>query len=275
MRASPLRIGMVCITALLVVLLFNVPLIHTLLTSLKNDADISRNPPVWVFAPTLEHYRNVLYAAGYPFPTFFLNSVVVALGASVLVVVICLPAAYSIIRFRTGGQRLLAFFLSLRFLPPIVFAIPFFILFDNLGLLDTRTGLILIGAVSNVPLALLTFASFIQEIPREIDEAARIDGLTTVRVLWHVIVPLMLPGIAAMGMLVFLFTWNEFLFALILSLRKAITVTVGSSMFVTAWGIRWGDVAAAIMLSTIPPLIVTAFAQRYLIRGLTLGALKG
>lgn len=262
-------------SAILILSVFDFPLINTLVTSLKSDILISSTPPRWLFIPIGDHYRNVLYAAGYDFPHFFVNSLIISFGASLLITFVCLPAAYSIVRFGTGGQRLFAFVVSLRLLPPIVFAIPIFILFHLSRLLDTQLGLILINTLINTPLALLLFVGFIQDLPREVEEAAMIDGASTLGLLRHVVLPLLLPGLAAVAALTFIWTWNEFLFSLILTIRKATTVTVGASLFVTAWGIRWGDIAAAISLSVIPTLIFTLFVQRYLVRGLTFGALKG
>lgn len=231
---------------LLLVLAFNFPLVNTFATSLKRDVDISSSPPKWAFSPTTQHYRNVLYGAGYEFPAFFSNSVVISLGSALMVVAICLPAAYSMVRFGTGGKRLFSFLVSLRLLPPIIFAIPVFILYQRLGLVDTKLGLTLINGMANVPLALLIFASFIRDLPQEVEEAARIDGCSTLGVLRYAVMPLMLPAIAATGILTYIFTWNDFLFSLILSIRRSTTVTVGASLFVTAWGVRWGDIAAAL-----------------------------
>jgi multiple sugar transport system permease protein len=263
------------IAVVIILLFFNFPIIGTLFTSLKNDLDISSTPPKWIFLPTLDHYRNVLYAAGYDFPDFFLNSAIVALGAGFLTIFINLPAAYSIVRYSTGGKSLFTFVVSLRLLPPIIFAIPLFILFSLSNLVDTTLGLILVNTLMNTPLALLLFVGFVQDFPRELEEAGKIDGANTLQILRYLVFPLMLPSIAAVSALSFIWAWNEYLFAFILTFRQATTVTVGASLFITAWGIRWGDIAAAMFLSVIPTLAFIFFVQRYLVRGLTLGAVKG
>lgn len=262
------------LVALLILLIFAFPLVNTFFTSLKSNLDIIATPPTWAFTPVTTHYENVLYAAGYDFPAFFRNSAFVALGASTLVVLACLPAAYSIVRFRTGGQQLFAFIISLRLLPPVIFTVPMFILFQALGMLDSVRGLALVNTLFNTPLALLLFVGFIQDLPREIEEAAMIDGASTWGVMRYVVLPLLLPGIAVVMVMTFLWSWNEFLFSLVLTFNQATTVTVGASLFVTAWGVRWGDIAAAITLSLIPTLVFTFFVQRYLVSGLTLGAIK-
>jgi multiple sugar transport system permease protein len=257
-----------------IVLVFLIPIFGTILTSFKADADINRRPPTWIFAPTLVHYANVFGDAGYSFPAFFGNSLVVALGTSALVVAINLPAAYAIVRYGLGRKRLFPYVVSLRLVPPVVFIVPFFIMYQAVGLVDTLHGLILVNTLFNTPLALLLFVGFIQDLPREIEESALIDGASAWVVLTRVVFPLLLPGLAVVLVMTFLWTWNEFLFSLVLSFTDATTVTVGASLFVTAWGVRWGDIAAAITLSLLPTLLFTFLTQRYLVAGLTFGAVK-
>jgi multiple sugar transport system permease protein len=256
------------------VLIFMLPLINTIATSFKADRDINMLPPSWVFQPIPDHYNNVFYAAGYPFPKFFANSAIISLGTSLLVLLINLPAAYGIVRHGAGGPRLFAFVVGLRLLPPVVFIVPMFIVFQTLGMLDSLHGLILINTLVNTPLALLLLVGFIQDLPREVEESALIDGATNLQVLRYIVMPLVLPGAAVVLVMTFLWAWNEYLFSLVLTFNKATTVTVGAALFVTAWGVRWGDIAATITLSLIPTLIFTFLVQRYLIAGLTLGALK-
>jgi multiple sugar transport system permease protein len=257
-----------------VVVVFLVPILGTIVTSLKPTRDINVMPPQWIFQPVITHYNSVLTESGFNFKTFFMNSILVALGASVLVVLVNIPAAYSMVRYGTGGRRLFAFVVSLRLLPPIVFIVPMFILFQMLGLLDSIQGLILVNTLLNTPLALLLFVGFVQDLPREVEEAAMIDGASTWQVLRLIVLPLLLPGLSVVLVMTFLWTWNEFLFSLILTLNRATTVTVGASFFVTAWGVRWGEISAAIVMSLLPTLVFTFFVQRYLVSGLTLGAIK-
>lgn len=263
------------IGSIAIVLLFLIPIFGTIATSLKTTREINVMPPLWLFRPTLVHYEYVLNQSGFSFPTFFKNSLVVALATSALVVAITLPAAYSMVRFGTGGRRLFVFVVSLRLLPPIVFVVPMFILFNFLKLIDTLPGLILVQTIFNTPLALLLFVGFVQELPREVEESALIDGANLWQVLRFVVLPLLLPGLAVVLVMTFLWTWNEFLFSLILTLSEATTVTVGASFFVTAWGVRWGEISAVITMSLIPTLIFTFAVQRYLVAGLTFGAVKG
>lgn len=256
------------------VLIFMIPIFNTIATSLKSDRDINSLPPKWIFQPITDHYTNVIYEAGYSFPDFFAHSLVIALGASILVVAVNFPAAYCIVRFGLGRKRLFPFVVSLRLLPPVVFIVPFFIMFQAIGLLDTLLGLTLVNTLFNSPLALLLFVGFIQDLPLEVEESAMIDGASSFQILRLIVLPLLLPGLSVVLVMTFLWAWNEFLFSLVLTFNQATTVTVGASLFVTAWGVRWGDIAAAITLSLLPTLIFTFFVQRYLVAGLTLGAIK-
>lgn len=255
--------------------ILNVPLLNTLLTSFKTDAVISSFPPKIVFPPTLEHFDNVLFASGYNFPQYFVNSILLATLTSLFVVFATLPAAYAMIRLNFGSKKLLPFTTSLRLFPPIIFAVPYYLMFQYMGLLDTVTALVLINTFLNLPLGLLLMIGFLQDIPIEIEEAARIDGCNVYHVLFKIVLPLMGPGIAAVAILTFIFSWNDYLFAVIISLNEATPVTLGSTMFITSWGIKWGDISAATVLSVLPPLLFTFLAQRYLVSGLSMGAVKG
>ena len=252
-----------------------IPLLNTLWTSLKTTADINTFPPKFLFSPTWEHYRNVLYAAGYDFPNYFRNSILLSVFTSLFVVLIALPSAYSMVRMNFGQRKLLPFSMSLRLFPPIVFAIPYYLMFQYLGLLDTITGLVLINIFLNIPLGLILMVGFLQELPYEIEESAKIDGCSVYQILWRIVLPLMAPGIASVAILTFIFSWNDYLFAVIISLNISTPVTLGSTMFITSWGIKWGDISAATILSILPPLLFTFFAQRYLVSGLSMGAVKG
>ncbi|WP_312470336.1 carbohydrate ABC transporter permease [Neobacillus sp.] len=265
------------ITAAVVVIAFilNIPLINTVFTSLKTEGDISAQPPKFWFTPTFEHFQNVLYAAGYDFPKFFLNSITLALSTSLLVIAISLPSAYAIVRLGFGKKQLMPFATGLRLFPPIIFAIPYYMMFQYLGLLDTVAGLVLINIFLNIPLGLLLMIGFLRDLPKDIEESAVIDGCNVFQVLFKIILPLMGPGIASVGILTFIFSWNDYLFAVIVALKNATPVTLGATMFITSWGIKWGDISAATLLSILPPLLFTFFAQRYLVKGLSAGSVKG
>lgn len=259
----------------IIAILINIPLINTFLTSFKTVVDISSFPPKLLFKPTFEHFSNILFGGSHEFPRYFLNSLMLSIFTSILVIAITLPAAYSMIRLSFGEKRMLPFTTGLRLFPPIIFAIPYYLMFQYIGLLDTVFGLVLINTFLNVPLGLLLMVGFLQDIPKDIDESARLDGASSYSVLFKIIIPLMKPGIASVGILTFMFSWNDYLFAVIMALDKATPVTLGATMFITSWGIKWGDISAATILSILPPLLFTFIAQKYLVSGLSMGAVKG
>jgi len=259
----------------IIIFIFNFPILNTILTAFKSTADINAYPPRWIFTPTLEHFQAIFQSTTTPFGLYLYNSIMIALGSSLLVILICIPAAYTMIRYKVGRNLFLPVVVNLRTIPLIVFVLPIYIFYRSLGLIDTLTGLILIDTIINVPLAILIFVSFIQDSPRSIEEAARIDGCSVWQLLRYIVLPLMKPAIITVSMLSFIYTWNEFLFGMILSVRRATPATVGTTMFITAWGIRWGQVAAGITVSILPPLIFVFIAQRYLVSGLATGSVKG
>lgn len=258
-----------------IALILCLPLLGALYTALRSDAAIASGPFALGWDPNFSHFRNAMGAAGYNFAAFFRNSIIIAIGTVIVTGLVAVPASYSIARLGFGGPWLLRVAAALRVLPAIFFAVPFYKLFMNWGLIDTRTSLILANTFLNVPLALLVLANGIREIPREIDEAATIDGCGPYRTLGLVLLPLLAPSIVAMSVLTFLFSWADYLFAVILSASEATPVTVGAANFVTSYGVRWGDISAATVLSVLPPLIFALLAQRFLVRGLSAGAVKG
>jgi multiple sugar transport system permease protein len=255
--------------------IINLPLLNAIYTSFKSDADISRSPLSPHIHLTLAHFRNVLGGTGYDFPRYFLNSILISLGAVSLVTIVAVPASYAIIRLGFGGRYLLRGVTALRLVPAIFFAIPFFLLYNSLGLYDSVGSLILANTFLNLPLSLLVLSGALRDLPVEIEEAALIDGCSIYRTLRSIILPLLAPALVAVAVLVFLFSWSDYLFAVILSSSNATPVTVGAANFVTSTGIRWGDISAATVLSVLPPLFFAVFAQRYLISGLSTGAVKG
>jgi multiple sugar transport system permease protein len=226
-------------------------------TSLRTDNAIVSGPFVWEFDSEFSHYKNAMGAAGYDFASFFQNSILISVGTVILTTFISLPAAYSIVRLGFGGAWLLRIALGLRILPAVFFIIPFYKLFSNLILVDTIRGLVLANTFVNLTLALLIFASAIKDLPYEIEEAAHVDGAGVFRILRSIV------------------SWSDYLFAVVLSSSEATPVTVGAANFVTSYGVRWGDISAAVTLSVLPPLIFATLAQKYLVKGLSSGAIKG
>lgn len=263
------------IIAAIIALIVNIPLLNAALVSFKPDGEIADNPISLPTNPTLDHYANVLYASGYDFPRFFLNSAMIAIGTVVLVLVIAIPATYAIVRLNFGGRWIISSASGLRLLPAIFFVVPFFILFSTLGIADTIPGLIAANTFLNLPLAIILLSSALGDIPQEIEEAAAVDGASIYRALGSIVLPLLAPTMVAVAVLVFIFSWNDYLFAVVLSTSNATPVTLGAANFITSTGIRWGDISAASVLSTLPPLLFAVFAQRHLVSGLSSGAVKG
>jgi multiple sugar transport system permease protein len=263
-------------TILVVVIgiILNLPVLNALVTSLKSNADITASPLSFAHGLTFDHFIAIFGGSGYNFTKFLGNSALIALGTVALVLIISIPASYAIVRLGLGGRNLLNVVSALRLVPAMFFAIPFFLMLSDFGLYDTIPALILANTFLNVPLAMLILSGAVRELPIEIEEAAEIDGANIYRTLVSIVVPLLAPGLVAVGILVFLLTWSDYLFAVILSSSDATPVTVGAAFFVTSAGIAWGNVSAVVVISLIIPLLFAIFAQRFLVKGLSAGAVK-
>jgi multiple sugar transport system permease protein len=179
------------------------------------------------------------------------------------------------VRHDVGKSWLLPLITNLRAVPLIIFVIPIYLMFQLAGLLDSWTGMMMVECVINIPVALVLFVGFIQDIPDEMDAAAKMDGASSLGTLWHVIMPLSRPILLAVLILSFIYGWNEFLFGLILTTKHAVPVTVGATFFVTSYGVKWGATAAAMTLGIVPPLILGLFAYPYIGKSMLTGAMKG
>lgn len=269
------RLWGVTAAAGVIALVLNIPWLNAILVSVKSEGDIGRGALITDFTPTTEHYANALGAAGYDFPRFFMNSALIAGGTVALVLLIAVPSTYAAVRLGFGGRFIMNSSSALRLLPAIFFAIPYFLLMSNLRLLDTVAGLVLANTFLNLPLGIILLSAGFRDIPLEVEEAAWVDGASTYRTLRSVVTPMLAPSLVAVAVLVFIFSWNDYLFALVLSSSNATPITLGAANFVTSTGIRWGDISAATLLSTLPPVLFAVFAQRYLVSGLSSGAVKG
>ena len=270
--------------AVLVLVVWTVfPFVWILLTSLKQPLDVIAAPPKVLFEPTTENYRAIfigqqrgLYASARPdFPNFFLNSIVISSGAVALSFLAGIPASFALARYRFRFQEQLAFlFMSFRFAPFIAFLIPLYILFQRTGLYNTYHGLILAYQIITLPFTIWMLRSFFMEIPTEVEEAAKIDGCSWWGILTRVILPLSLPGIAVTLILGFMFSWNAFNYPLMLAGRQTFPVTVGAIQFISYEQVLWGQMAAASLVAVVPQLILSLFVQKYIVRGLTMGAIR-
>ena len=253
-------------------LFFMFPFYWIVATSLKTQVDAFAIPPKWLFAVTFENYAKVLLDTDFLDQTK--NSLIASLGNVLITLALALPAAYSMSRYATGGRDLLFWFLSIRMIPPIVGAIPLFVLAAQLRLVDTFVVLPVLYIVLNMPFAVWMLKSFIDEVPPDIDDSARIDGCSNLAVIWRIIVPLIRPGLLATAVFCFILAWNEFLLANIFTRKAAVTLPVGISKFITEKQILWGYITAAATLASAPPIVFLWIFQRNLVRGLTLGAVR-
>ncbi|MEV5429197.1 carbohydrate ABC transporter permease [Streptomyces sp. NPDC052701] len=228
------------------------------------------------FSPTLDGYRTVLGdSEGVPFVRFFANSLVVSVGAVALSLVVGLPAAYASARWRfKGSENLMFTLLSFRFAPELTVIIPLFVLYQKLGLFDTYVGMVWVLQLVTLPLVVWIMRSYFADLTPELEQAALLDGYTRKQAFFRVAVPLVKPGIAAVSLLAFIFAWNNFVFPLILTSSEAQTVTVGALSFLGGDRPKYNLTAAAALVSVVPPLLLALTIQRYLVRGLSFGAVK-
>jgi multiple sugar transport system permease protein len=273
------------VTALtLVGLFFLFPIFWVLLMSFQTNEQILRIPPSLAFSPTLENYAAIISGklvttAGIleiPFMGNLLNSVILSTASVLLALLLGVPAAYAFARFKFRlGENIAFTLLSFRFAPPLLVLLPLALYYQDLGLNDSYFGLVWIYQLICLPLILWIVRGYFEDISVDVEHAYRIDGHSWLKTFLKIAVPLARPGIAAAALLAFIFAWNNFIFALILASADKQPVTVGALAFVTASGIQYGQIAASIVLSVLPTLALALYAQRYLVEGLSLGAVKG
>ncbi len=252
------------------------PLAWMISTSLKPTEDTYVIPPLWIPThPTLHSYRMILGIQN--FPRYFLNSGIVSLSTTVLAMLFAGFAGYGFARFRFRGSRVLMIFtLMTQMFPGILLVIPYFSLMSATGLLNTYPALVIAYTSFSLPFCTWMLKGFFDSIPAELDEAAMIDGCSRTSAFLRVILPLSAPGLVATAIFSFLVAWNEFLFAVVLtSTPDMYLVTVGIASNIGQFRIQWNDLMAASVLATLPTIILYAFLERYLVQGLTAGAVKG
>ena len=256
-----------------------VPIYWMFLVSMRRRVDLFGHPSFIPDRLFWGNYAEVL--ADDTFRRYMVNSLIVATSNAVLVCVLGLFAAYALSRFAlTGKSNIFFWALTNRMAPPAAFLMPLFLLYTQVfvigdwSLLDTRIGLILLYCVFNLPFALWLLQGIIDGIPKELDEAAMVDGANTWQVLWTIIIPLARPGLAVTAILAWVFAWNEYLFAATLTRVEARTITTALAEYVTVTGTNWGEMAAVATLTLLPALIFLAVVQRHIVAGLTFGAVK-
>jgi multiple sugar transport system permease protein len=259
----------VAIAVVLVVLLF--PLLWMLLASFKTSLEVVDPSRVLNFTPTLTNYRNVVEQGD--FARFIGNSFLVAAAATLVSLVVGVPAAYAIARYRVAHAT--TFLLMARIIPGVSLLVPWYFLFAQIQLVGTYAVLVLTHVFVAMPLVVAIMASFVEGLPVELEEAGQVDGLTRIGAFLRVTLPLSTSGIATAAILSFIFSWNNFLFALVLSDQNTRTLPVAIANFTAYASVDWGGLMAASVLITVPVMAIALLAQRYVVSGLTAGATKG
>ena len=254
------------------------PVYWMLTISLKSEVDQFAVPPRWLwFRPTIEHYYDAFVTRS--FGQYLITSVIVAVASTACALLLGTLAAYSLARFRLPynmDRKLALWILSTRMFPAIVTAVPLFLMMRDLRLLNTRLSLIVVYTAFNLPFVVWMMRGFFIEVPRDLEEAALVDGDSRLGALVRVVMPLVAPGLAATAVFCLIVSWNEFLFALVLTQTDAaMTLPVGIAGRVTQYEIKWGVMSAAGTVAMLPILVFALAVQRYLVRGLSLGAVKG
>jgi len=254
---------------------FLLPTLWIISTSLKTPGEYFSFPPLWIpRQPTLEHYRLLL--GEYGGVQYFRNSLIISGGNTLFVLALSIPAAYALARYQVGGRVLAFWILAQRMLPPIALVIPLFLLYTKLSLLNTFPGLILAYTIFNIPLAVWLLIGFFQDFPRAIQEQAMVDGCSELGSVIRIILPLIAPGVMVVALLTFTLCWNDLLLALTLTRSSTRTIMVFfTSALYSPTDVQYGSASGSIVLGIVPAFVLALCGQRYLVRGLSAGGIKG
>ncbi len=259
----------------LVVLFFIGPIVWFLMLALRPPETAFTTPPTFFFTPTLEAFRYTFVSPGRNLPQL-VSSMIVSTGATLLSLPFSIAAAYALSRYNLRAKRfLMMWYISLLMAPPIVFLIPYFILMTRIGWAGTYQAMIIILQTVTIPFSIWLLKSFIDEVPRELEEAARIDGATWHQTLFRITLPLAMPGIIVTSMFAFVFSWNNLVFPLVLSRQTTTTLPVGTLSYFATTGVTWNYIGATAVIAMLPPMLIFLLLGRYIVRGLTFGAVKG
>ena len=250
------------------------PIFWIALLSVKNEVQAFADPPLFIFQPTFENYHNLFTEESFGF--YLLNSIIVAVSSAVICLLFGVPMAYASARLRTKAtQRILVWVLVSRMAPAMTYVIPYFVVFSQLRLIDTHFGLILAYSTLNLPLVIWLMRSFFLDAPTEIYDAANIDGASPFQTFTKIALPMATPGITSTGIIAFVVAWNEFIFALVLTRRNAVTAQIGIGNLQKYEGTEWGQMAAGAIILILPAILISIFISKFFIQGLTSGSTKG
>lgn len=255
------------------------PFVWAVITSFKPQREALQPTliPFVQFDPIMDNWNAELGQTGEENFRALKNSAIISLGATAIALTLGTAAGYSLarFRFRVGNRNLVSWFLSQRFLPPVATLIPFFLMLQEFDLFDTHLGMIIVNATFVMPFAVLITRDFFADFPKDLEEAALVDGASHFQVFLRVALPIAKPALVAAGIICFTFAWNEFLFASVLTVQDAQPFTIKISSTGTVRGIHFGFVSTRLLIAVVPPLLLSLFVQRYIVRGLTMGAVKG
>lgn len=254
---------------------FLMPMFWTFVTSLKIPKDAFSLPPKWFnFKVNIHNYPNAWHSKD--FAKSFFNTIIIGLVSVIITVVLSIPASYALSRFKIKFSNIItSSLLGIRIIPEVMFIIPLFIIFNKIHLYDTLTGMILVFQIYNLPFSILVLRSFVSQVPKEMEESAAVDGASQSYVLLRIVVPLLSPGIASVSVLSIIRVWVELLFPLALTYHNSPTISIAIANFKGYGSFNLSLMCAGAIIATIPQVLFIIFAQKYIVQGLTLGAVKG
>ena len=269
-----LGLGLIYVGLACAIFLSLMPIFWVVSTSFKLPREFYSSPPVWIpTAPTVKHYISIFvdYGAG----DYYKNTFIIASGNMFLILAVAVPAAYAVARYRVGGGIFSFWILSQRMVPPVTLVIPLFLLFATYRLMDTFPGLILSYSALNLPLAIWMLIGFFEDFPQELQDQAMVDGCSEVQAILKIVLPVIAPGIVVVALFIFVFSWNQLMFPLILSrVNTKPIMLLFVNMLRSPMGLMFGESCVCVVLGIIPALILALFFQRYLVKGLSMGAFK-
>ena len=275
MRRGAFRSAVLMAAAALLLAIWTIPVFWAVITSLKDEREVLAYPPSVFFEVTLKNFHAVLFGPTNILPNLT-SSVIVSVATTVLTIVIAVPAAYAFARLRLPLRRPLGFYvLATQLVPPIGLIIPYFLILNRAGWMDSYQGLVLVYMTASLPFAIWLLISYFEDIPREMEEAALIDRASRWQAFWHVVLPQARGAIAVTVIFVFLNAWNEFLFAVVLGGATVKPVTVSMYNYINTEQTQWAQLAAAALVAMLPVIVLGIAAQRHIVAGLSAGAVKG
>ncbi len=262
-------------TAILLLVVWAFPIIWAVIVSLKSEKEVLAYPPRVIFEPTFQNYLDAIFG-GLSIAPSLVTSLIIATATTVLTIIIAVPAAYTFARLDLRGKKWLGFYtLATQMVPPVGLVIPYFLILNKIGWLDSYQGMITVYLTFSLPFAIWLMVSYMEDIPREMEEAALLDRANRFETLWYVILPQVRGGIAVTVIFIFLNAWNEFLFAVQLGGNTVRPVTVAMYNFISVEQTLWAKLSAAALVAMLPTIIIGIAAQKWIVKGLTVGAVKG